>query len=242
MPVISKDHASNIDNNKDVKYIYDYLRSLKDEEGNSYLSPQHVAGIMGNMYQESHFNPNASSGKYNGLTQMSPELWSYYKTYLANNKLTNTLPNQLKYLGEIFTNRTNHSPFGIEGQHIYRNEWGGHGRQDQFITTQYKTAGEAAAAFADLFERQGANDTPSRSNYADYIAQTYSYRQGGIVKRVESGKSGIHIKPENRGKFTALKKRTGKSSTWYKEHGTPAQKKMAVFALNAKHWNHGKSK
>ena len=63
-------------------------------------------------------------------------------------------------------------------------------------------------------------------------------KQGGILKRVESGKSGIHIKPENRGKFTALKKRTGKSSTWYKEHGTPAQKKMAVFALNAKKWKH----
>lgn len=63
-------------------------------------------------------------------------------------------------------------------------------------------------------------------------------RNGGILKRVEFGKSGIHIKPENRGKFTALKKRTGKSSTWYKEHGTPAQKKMAVFALNARKWKH----
>ena len=66
----------------------------------------------------------------------------------------------------------------------------------------------------------------------------FRYKQGGILKRVESGKSGIHIKPENRGKFTALKKRTGKSSTWYKEHGTPAQKKMAVFALNARKWKH----
>jgi len=34
--------------------------------------------------------------------------------------------------------------------------------------------------------------------------------------------SGIHIKPENRGKFTALKKRTGKSASWFKAHGTPA--------------------
>ena len=70
------------------------------------------------------------------------------------------------------------------------------------------------------------------------IEKTNSYKQGGILKRVESGKSGIHIKPENRGKFTALKKRTGKASTWYKEHGTPAQKKMAVFALNARKWKH----
>ena len=48
----------------------------------------------------------------------------------------------------------------------------------------------------------------------------------------------IHIKPENRGKFTALKKRTGHSASWFKEHGTPAQKKMAVFALNARKWKH----
>lgn len=48
----------------------------------------------------------------------------------------------------------------------------------------------------------------------------------------------IHIKPENRGKFTALKKRTGHSASWFKAHGTPAQKKMAVFALNARKWKH----
>ena len=52
------------------------------------------------------------------------------------------------------------------------------------------------------------------------------------------GKSGIHIKPENRGKFTRLKKRTGKSASWFKAHGTPAQKKMATFALNARKWKH----
>ena len=49
---------------------------------------------------------------------------------------------------------------------------------------------------------------------------------------------GIHIKKKNRGKFTALKKRTGKSASWFKEHGTPAQKKMAIFALNARKWKH----
>lgn len=49
----------------------------------------------------------------------------------------------------------------------------------------------------------------------------------------------IHIKPENRGKFTRLKERTGHSASWFKENGTPAQKKMATFALNSKHWKHG---
>ena len=59
--------------------------------------------------------------------------------------------------------------------------------------------------------------------------------------RYSGGKdSGIHIKPENRGKFTRLKKRTGKSASWFKAHGTPAQKKMAVFALNSRKWSHKK--
>lgn len=69
------------------------------------------------------------------------------------------------------------------------------------------------------------------------------YKDGEIYTeqplKYNKGKdSGIHIKKKNRGKFTALKKRTGKSASWFKAHGTPAQKKMAVFALNARKWKH----
>lgn len=49
----------------------------------------------------------------------------------------------------------------------------------------------------------------------------------------------IHIKPSHRGKFTRLKERTGHSASWFKENGTPAQKKMAIFELNARKWKHG---
>ena len=58
------------------------------------------------------------------------------------------------------------------------------------------------------------------------------------VDQFAKGGHKIHIKKANRGKFTALKKRTGHSASWFKAHGTPAQKKMAVFALNAKKWKH----
>lgn len=70
--------------------------------------------------------------------------------------------------------------------------------------------------------------------------QTDNFEKGGEIPwEVDSYKDGgIHIKPENRGKFTRLKERTGKSATWFKEHGTPEQKKMATFALNAKKWKH----
>ena len=50
-----------------------------------------------------------------------------------------------------------------------------------------------------------------------------------MMPKFKNGKSPIHIKPANRGKFTA---------SWFKENGTPAQKKMAVFALNARKWSH----
>lgn len=59
-----------------------------------------------------------------------------------------------------------------------------------------------------------------------------------LFPRFANGKSPIHIKEKNRGKFTRLKKRTGKSASWFKAHGTPAQKKMAVFELNARKWRH----
>lgn len=70
------------------------------------------------------------------------------------------------------------------------------------------------------------NDSTDADYYRELVSNGFS----------TGGK--IHIKPENRGKFTELKKRTGHSATWFKEHGTPAQKKMATFALNSKHWSH----
>ena len=70
------------------------------------------------------------------------------------------------------------------------------------------------------------------------IEKTNSYKQGGILKRVESGKSGIHIKPENRGKLTRLKKRTGKSEAELWKEGDPAVRKMITFARNARKWKH----
>ena len=48
----------------------------------------------------------------------------------------------------------------------------------------------------------------------------------------------IHINPKNKGKFNALLKRTGKSASWFKEHGTPLQRKRAIFALYARKWKH----
>lgn len=49
---------------------------------------------------------------------------------------------------------------------------------------------------------------------------------------------GIHIKKKNRGKFNALKKRTGKTTEELTHSKNPLTRKRAIFAQNAKKWRH----
>lgn len=46
----------------------------------------------------------------------------------------------------------------------------------------------------------------------------------------------INIKKENRGKFTATKKRTGKTTEELKHSKNPLTRKRATFAQNARKW------
>ncbi len=54
---------------------------------------------------------------------------------------------------------------------------------------------------------------------------------------MEEGKSGIHIKEKNKGKFNATKERTGKSTEELTHSKNPLTRKRAQFALNASKWN-----
>ena len=54
------------------------------------------------------------------------------------------------------------------------------------------------------------------------------------IDLVLEGKSGIHIKKKNRGKFNALKKRTGKSTEELTHSKNPLTRKRANFARMAK--------
>lgn len=100
---------------------------------------------------------------------------------------------------------------------------------------------QSIANFGIAAENMDAqNDFNALANYAAYggpLTMRYTGTMSPFGNTFADGGK-IYIKPENRGKFTALKERTGKSATWFKEHGTPAQKKMATFALNSKHWSH----
>lgn len=50
----------------------------------------------------------------------------------------------------------------------------------------------------------------------------------------------INLKKKNEGKFTATKKATGKSTEELTHSKNPITKKRAIFAQNAKKWNHSK--
>jgi hypothetical protein len=56
--------------------------------------------------------------------------------------------------------------------------------------------------------------------------------------KFKKGNSGIYIKPENRGKFTATKKATGKTTEELTHSKNPITKKRAIFAQNAAKWKH----
>lgn len=69
----------------------------------------------------------------------------------------------------------------------------------------------------------------------------YNYQESTKTNEVkESFKKGgtIHIKPENKGKFNATKKKTGKSTEELTHSKNPVTKKRAIFAQNAKKWRH----
>lgn len=60
---------------------------------------------------------------------------------------------------------------------------------------------------------------------------------GGFLNQYSDGGS-IHINPENKGKFNATKKRTGKTTEELTHSKNPLTRKRAIFAQNAAKWHH----
>lgn len=80
----------------------------------------------------------------------------------------------------------------------------------------------------DMPQQQDQQDTDD-DNYVDQTEDdTQEYAMGGK----------IHIKKANRGKFTAYKQRTGKTTAEALKSKNPHVRQMANFARNAKKWHH----
>lgn len=81
----------------------------------------------------------------------------------------------------------------------------------------------------------------STQHIENVLKDLLKFKNGGLLPK---GKSGIHIKKKNRGKFTKAAKRAGKSVQEHAKdvlndpNATPLQKKRVNFARNAKRWKH----
>ena len=93
---------------------------------------------------------------------------------------------------------------------------------------------ELANAFAENTLQNNADnitETTMNNLEANYAAL------GGLLNQYANGGS-IHINPENRGKFNATKKRTGKTTEELTHSKNPLTRKRAIFAQNAAKWHH----
>ena len=92
------------------------------------------------------------------------------------------------------------------------------------------------------FSLQTDNCIPISEYSEEAFRNDLGMDNGGVQRTVaESAEgSGIHIKEKNRGKFTATKERTGKSTEELTHSKNPLTRKRAIFSQNAKKWNKGK--
>ena len=95
-----------------------------------------------------------------------------------------------------------------------------------------RTQMEQANAWAQSTLENNANNIGLQQ--ANMLEQNYA-AYGGPLLFSDGGS--IYIKPENRGKFTETKRRTGKTTEELTHSKNPLTRKRAIFALNSRHWN-----
>lgn len=133
-----------------------------------------------------------------------------YKTYLKENKLEDGIESQMNYyINEYLPSRE--ESFKIENLNS----------KDINDAVEY------------LFKMQGTKFDPKQTTTMKKRAEFFKNS-----KFENGGKMSIHIKPENRGKFNATKKRTGKTTEELTHSKNPLTRKRAIFALNSKKWKH----
>ena len=133
-----------------------------------------------------------------------------YKTYLKENKLEDGIESQMNYyINEYLPSRE--ESFKIENLN----------GKDINDAVEY------------LFKMQGTKFDPKQTTTMKKRAEFFKNS-----KFENGGKMSIHIKPENKGKFNATKKRTGKTTEELTHSKNPLTRKRAIFAQNAKKWKH----
>lgn len=112
--------------------------------------------------------------------------------------------------------------------------------KDGWFSNKAKKKARALRAQQELAEEYAQNVFMNNAEnigeqQAALLEQNYA-AYGGPLFFADGGR--IHIKPENRGKFTETKRRTGKTTEELTHSKNPLTRKRAIFAQNAKKWHH----
>ena len=87
----------------------------------------------------------------------------------------------------------------------------------------------------------GHGDASKRRKMATPEERAETRRRLGIPELEKVTEESIDIDPKNKGKFTATKKATGKSTEELTHSKNPLTRKRAIFSQNSKKWSHKKS-
>lgn len=177
--------------------------------------------------QENTLNPDGSTNQYNGPSHEQGGI----KTHLDPNTLI--FSDKLKHQGKTFASLN--KPNNTSKEDKILNDPEASNTLKQTAQLMKDTKIKNSLSLFQIQEELKANKQQSQ-------VEKDFFECGGMVKHRDGG---IHIKPENRGKFTAAAKRAGMGVQEYashilanKENFSSTLIKRANFAHNAAGWNH----
>jgi hypothetical protein len=95
---------------------------------------------------------------------------------------------------------------------------------------------EGKGLWSNIHAKRERGEKPAKPGHKDYPDKLVFQKLSKAAKKERKNFYDIKINPENKGKFTATKKRTGKSTEELTQSHNPLTKKRAVFAMNALQW------
>jgi len=140
----------------------------------------------------------------------------------ADGGIKTTLPEGTKITSDRLINPLTNKTFAKDQAKIERNRM----KQDKRLTIRPN----------DLYLKNSVDRNDVKSEQIFQLQEMTKMYQEPEAQEYRDGGT-IHIKPENRGKFNALKKRTGKTTEELTHSKNPLTRKRAIFALNASRWN-----
>ena len=208
---------------------------LKQQAGEQYTTAtQGIAGssnAQDNLALKSNMYAKSLSGLNQQLDQEQQREDAYATKHAELKNRTNLINTQTKNAAKQLSMENRNQKKALTQANIDNliRSYQGNEQVRQFAKTDYARNQliNARAGERGVDARTIAELPPEVRKQLGYEAE------GGIFK-----KGGIYIKPKNRGKFNALKKRTGKTTAELKHSKNPLTRKRATFAANAKKWKH----